>query len=86
MKVTTSVHETKSVIKGVELSNGGFVELELDEAGNGYLKIHVSKNEREMFSASQAWRYIQHGKDEKNIKTLTEIRDAATAILESLNA
>lgn len=82
-KVKTSVYESKSVIKSVSLSSGGFVELELDEAGTGYLKIHVTKNEG-MFDHMGAWRWMQHGKDDKNIKLLTEIRDAATAILESL--
>lgn len=82
-KVKTSVHESKSVVKSVSLSSGGFIELELDEAGSGYLKIHVGKNSNPHV-ISQAWRWVQHGGDKNNVKTLTEIRDAANSILESL--
>lgn len=82
-KLHTTVHETKSVIKSYKLSNGGFVELELDESDAGYLKVHVGSSES-MFDSMQAWRWIQHADDKKNIETLTEIRDACNAILESL--
>lgn len=86
MKVRTSVHEVKSTIKGITLSSGGFIELELDEGGSGYLKVHVSKSDKPYWDAIGAWRWIQHGDDKKNIKLLTEIRDGADAILESLES
>lgn len=82
-EVKTSIHEVHQVTKSVSLSSGGFVELQLDEAGNGYLKIHVSKN-TSVFIPGDAWRWIQRSDDKQNIKLLTEIRDAANALLESI--
>lgn len=83
-KVKTSVHESKSVVKSVSLSNGGFVEIELDEANSGYLKVQVGSCNSGFVNSMGAWRWVQHGNDKKNIKTLTEIRDAANSILETL--
>lgn len=83
-KVKTNVHETKTVTRTVSLSNGGFIEIEMAEIGDGYLKVHVSKREDDLYYGNQAWRYIQHGKDDKNIKILREIRDAANKLLESI--
>jgi len=84
MKVDTCVRESKTTTKGVSFSNGGFIELEVGDS-KGYLKVHVTEQDGVTFSASQAWRWIQHGTNKKNIKLLRELRDAADALLESVD-
>jgi len=83
-KLYTNISEVKTVTRDVSLSSGGFIELQLAENGSGYLKIHISSQKESWGSVLQAWRWINHGKDEENLKLLTEIRDAANLILETI--
>lgn len=84
MKVDTSIQESRTTTKSTTFSNGGFIELMLG-GSKGYLKVHVTERDSHTFSTSEAWRWIQHGSDKRSIKLLRELRDAASALLESID-
>lgn len=84
-KVQTTTYKTTSETFSIQLSTGGFVEVQLAEPGRGYLKIHLGEAP-DYGDTTNAWRYIHHSKNKDTLKLLCELRNATNSLIETLEA